>query len=124
VTQRKDYVYAFNRKLPPLFKKGGLLDRQRPGSPLHIGAKVRFMVEMSEDHFPSKEWNGVYRSARQELMEVCFVLQRPATRAELSQLNWLAESGHAIWFADKSDPRCDVYAYIEQLEAKLKEKAK
>jgi hypothetical protein len=121
MSHTRAYVFAFNKRLPPLFKKGGLLDRQRPGSPVHIGAKVRFMVEMPEGHFPAKEWLGVYRSARQELMELVFMLNRSATKAELSQLEWLRESGHSPWTADKENPRCDLYNYIEQLEARVKE---
>jgi hypothetical protein len=115
-TKRKQFDQPFNSRIPPLFSPGGLLDKTR-----ELGAKVRFMVEMPEDHFNHRYWLNVYNSAMTELALICFLQQRCASYAEMSQLDWLAESGHRLWTADAEAPRCNLNAYIAELERRVQD---
>jgi hypothetical protein len=115
--QRKVYAEPFNRNIPPLFSKGGILYKQQD-----IGTRIGFMVEMPEEHFTYAAWSSLHRVARRELADFVFIERRTASDAELSQLDWLLEAGHKHWWADKEYPRCNLNRYIEQLEKKIKEK--
>jgi hypothetical protein len=105
----------FNTRIPPLFLRGGILDKVKD-----IGARIRFMVEMPEGHFSGRIWLNLYESSRRELMDICYLEQRCASFGELSQLEWLKTAGHRLWFADVERPRCNLNIYIEKIERELK----
>lgn len=115
MSRRIKYDQPLNRKIPPLFQRGGLLYKAR-----ELGAKIGFIVEMPEDHFTTRAWLNLYESARRELMDICFLEQRCASYAELSQIDWLKQAGHRLWFKDAKYPRCDMNHYIEKIEGELR----
>lgn len=115
--KRKQYDQPFNRLIPPLFSKGGLLDKAR-----ELGPRIRFLVEMPENHSSARQWESLYLSARAELAEICYLEERVASYAEQSQLDWLAKAGHRLWLVDTERPRCNLNSYVAELERKLKGK--
>jgi hypothetical protein len=82
------------------------------------------MVSMPETHFSARDWMAAYESAKRELADICFAEQRCASYAEMSQLEWLRESGHCLWQKDKDYPRCSLNAYIAGLESDIKKLSK
>jgi hypothetical protein len=117
MSKRKKFEQPFNRRIPPLFLKGGLLDKSR-----ELGARIRFLVEMPEEHANYRQWQHLYEAARAELADICFLEERCATYAEQSQLDWVREAGHRLWLVDVQRPRCNLNSYIAELERKLKDK--
>jgi hypothetical protein len=113
-TARKKYEQPFNRKIPPLFQKGGLIYKQR-----QIGAKIALMVEMPEENFTARDWRSVYEGAKRELMDICFLENRCASYAELSQLDWLSEAGHKLWWLDEFRPPCNLNHQLEKLRKEI-----
>lgn len=115
MSKKKNFDQPFNRRIPPLFLPGGLLDKVK-----EIGPRVRFMVEMPEGHSTLRQWLNVYESARRELAEIVFLEERCATYAELSQLDWLKQAGHRLWMKDERRPLCNLNAYVRDIERRLK----
>ena len=115
--KRKDFDQPFNSRIPPMFRKGGLLHKYKQHE---IGARLAVMVEMPEEHSSVRIWRGLYTLARRAMEELCFMERRTPTWAELSQLEWLQEAGHQLWMEDKVRRRTSL-AYIEELEKQIKE---
>lgn len=82
-----------------------------------LAEKIQFLAALGGEQVSYKEWRECSKRVRTELAYMCYDQRRILGPGEMSQVEWLTERGHAIWFVDKRRIRCAMNVVMDKYDA-------